>query len=598
MPSKSLAIITLTSILPIIVFFSTTSYFSFLAEKVNPPPTSRFQFIRPTNYLPESILQSNKLVPETLSKKRKLDKNVIQAVNSKSFFSKPVEVPVQEKQECVVLTPDGAKYGENHLPVNSRTYCRSTSPICLSADTLYGFPSPEHYECKLKTLSTTQALDKTQCGHLHESVKCVHGWFPNPSQPHCPTSEGQTSPPETATKSLNGYAVIVPAYPHLGNIYHYSHVLVNAFQLAREAVVNNNKGRKDVVFIFRGESPYDLGKWQSFTFDSLRSKLEASNISTSWYSFGMKTTRDKLQESTDTVCVNSAVLMGPRGSVNAWPFQTSRHQKHRELTIRQRPVLNRGQLFRQLESTNRLTVPIESIRFRSSTYFSANVSSEISNFPLLPPYPNRIWIDLPPPTIAYSRRNSYPDPQPGQVLKGPVRRLSDSDEKYLYYTLNTISEKYNFTLQTLQPTSDTPISDQVSSFHQAGVLIGLHGANLMNAMFMTPFSGLIEINPTKLQCYVSGANSGLVSWLVDPGRIATPEESNCLKTPRFKKCWKSLVQRRVLLDDPNTRTKLEHTIEESIVFVRKLRNRFSKSGKIPLVLDAKNSMYKIVWNHE
>lgn len=72
--------------------------------------------------------------------------------------------------------------------------------------------------------------------------------------------------------------------------------------------------------------------------------------------------------------------------------------------------------------------------------------------------------------------------------------------------------------------SNTSFSEQVDMYKKSGIVVGIHGANLVNVMFMHAFSALVELANDNTVCYIRGMNSGLAYWHYVPRRVATVEE--------------------------------------------------------------------------
>lgn len=128
---------------------------------------------------------------------------------------------------------------------------------------------------------------------------------------------------------------------------------------------------------------------------------------------------------------------------------------------------------------------------------------------------------------------------------GTVRRFSNADEEWFEGMLRNETRAAGFGLYAFTIHGNESLRVQAATFSKLGVVIGIHGANLVNAVFMRPLGGFVEALPkgAKSQCYLAGLNSGLAYWRHEAMEIATPEESRCSREE--KRCWKVKRQRMV-----------------------------------------------------
>lgn len=515
-----------------------------------------------------------------------------------------------------------------------------------------GFPSASDAKCQVISASGTILSSSVRdCRALHRRIRCVHGKFPNPLQPSCPS---RNVPMVNVTRvPRHSLSVIVPAYPHLRNIFHYSFVIATATHLAithARPSTNNHNGRGGgksfghVTFIFRGPPPSALGAWQAWVTLAARKRLRSAGIESTLVSLsGVGGDGQIVNGSEQTFCVDDeAIILGPRPSVNLWPFPTGRFIRMIEVVDDDlRPVTTTststtttftnanqsvyslrlndssvppadgaeagsvmrvlGRSLPEIRRTAGLSVPVEALAFRRAAYDLANVSTAIPRGVMrgVTAAPDRAWIDLPEAVVGYARRNTVPDPSEssgGLMRGGPIRRLSDADEAWLQALLRREAAAANMTYRVIEPVFGADarnVAGQVRELRGVGVLVGLHGANLVNAAFMPAFGGLVEIGPARLQCYAGGMNSGLVSWRVRPPRVATVEESGC---PAWhERCKVDVLERRVLLDEWGTRTRVALAVREAVEHGREVRRVFGRVGKVGVKMVREEAGYVIEW---
>lgn len=92
-----------------------------------------------------------------------------------------------------------------------------------------------------------------------------------------------------------------------------------------------------------------------------------------------------------------------------------------------------------------------------------------------------------------------------------MRRFFGADEAWLKSMLLKETKAAGFGLHVFTILGNESLREQASMFSKLGAVIGIHGANLANSVFMRPESGIVEIIPNggASPCYIAGLNSGL-----------------------------------------------------------------------------------------
>lgn len=93
---------------------------------------------------------------------------------------------------------------------------------------------------------------------------------------------------------------------------------------------------------------------------------------------------------------------------------------------------------------------------------------------------------------------------------GPRRSFHQSTRTNLLDILMDTSRKYRYIFE-VSKFDGASFKEQYYQVRSIGIAIGIHGANLVNSMFMPPFTVLIEIFPYSFGhgLYVNGGNAGL-----------------------------------------------------------------------------------------
>lgn len=507
-------------------------------------------------------------------------------------------------------------------PFNARMFCIA-SAMCITPRRgrehggLYFGALPSETTCKVTGPSLARRGEEMRfipnCTRLQETVHCAHGAYITAKNPACGVVRPLAEVPKGA-KWMDGVAIIVPAYPYLGNIFHFSypaavltHVASSLPALLRDwtatatasasgsstagdanadddddddDATRNQAGRVKAVTVVLRTAPVErLGAWQTGVLQALlQYRLKALNVSVSVRSthedaeLGDRAAARKVPPA---LCARTAVLLGQRFNVNLWPFPNAAS--------------------RIADSAH--VVPVEALAFRAALYAALGIPSrnpDVRQGALgASALPQRALLDLPPRAVGYARRDGGRDPLPGEHAKGRTRRFSDADEAWLLSMLRNETTAANFSLTTVQTNTDVPFSAQVSMFRGFGVVVGIHGANLVNAMFSPAFSSLLEVSSIPMSCYIWGANAGLAYWTYKTVRVATVEESAC--PPWKKKCMFSPNGRRVIISESRDHERLTELAREAIAHVNVLHERFGHLGGVPVLYREERAEYSIDW---
>jgi hypothetical protein len=109
-------------------------------------------------------------------------------------------------------------------------------------------------------------------------------------------------------------------------------------------------------------------------------------------------------------------------------------------------------------------------------------------------------IPVPSTTVAYAAREA-----------GSPRHFPGADEAWFRALLVRETAARGLRLVRLSAPANRSLADQVRAVRDVGLLVGIHGANLANSMFMRPGGAVFEVFPHKYVklFYRNGGNSGL-----------------------------------------------------------------------------------------
>lgn len=414
----------------------------------------------------------------------------------------------------------------------------------------------------------------------HETIICAHGEDLEIVKPKCPK---QVAPASwdilTEAQWLEHLTIIVPAYPWPENIFHFANVLtsltavvhalptlINAWSPANfkapgglTRYFDGHNELKSINVIFRGRKLLvDRNIWQRELLDvTLRHALTSTglNVTTKWLV--------PEEEGPEYTCIRNAIVMGRRGDVNALPFANASQ------------VPSHGH-----------SVPWDAVVFKKAMFAAYDIPVRLPNSE------KEGIIELPPLTVGYAKRTGELSKTGWNVLpSGIFRRLSPADEEWFQDMLLDETTKAGAGLRIFVTTAEDSLEDQVTNIAKVGFVVGLHGANLVNSMFMSPFGALFEIAPagSMSPCYMGGLNSGLKYMRHESTEWATAEESGC--TAKDRECQEDVRYRMVKLGAKVDRDRVRQLLLEGIQHLRDLHARYPRG--IPVIFNKEAASYKI-----
>lgn len=477
---------------------------------------------------------------------------------------------------------------------NSRAY-HVTSAICIRPSTQTSLP---HFysaadltstQCTLESpsLQPVRSTFDYDCQKaMHEYTLCAHGKYRSTKYPACPKLGrlSDLSSRDNATAHwIPDLAIVVPAYPFLENIFHFSfvagavsHISTQLPHLLRRYrnLPESYNGPPRVTIVYRHEAPPKLGQWQVDLMDILvrrrlqrEGRVEVSQVVLSEDPLGGSIDGDF--NSNSLTCAKSAVLLGDRGDINLWPFANG-----------------------TAVSLDGNVVSAESVAFRRAMYDEVGITTR------LPPLvqggaimPSTAKVDLPPLVLGYARRDSMPDPVNEAFVRKTTRRFNDADDAWFVGMLREECHRHGVQYKEFKLRGNESFADQVRLFEGIGFVVGIHGANLVNAIFMRPFGALLEVLPGGLgiECYVAGANTGLAYFLHNAEK-ATAEETFCPKWDKI--CWKLFRNRRVKIESQQDRVGVRGQVRAGLAHVKRLHNKYSDG--VPVKLNREQGQFEIV----
>lgn len=474
--------------------------------------------------------------------------------------------------QCTLITSSSNAHDEPY-PFNARSFCVARS-LCLSsvtpsqnAPSVYVDAIPDQIPCVAYKPDLTTLLNPPQsCLLVQKNVLCANGRYYAAALSHCPSLKSFTqtrfSSHQSVEKIHSDVVVVIPAYMFLGNVYHFSFVAANSMfvSAAIPQILQNYYGphvhlpmnNLKLTLLFRGQLPHEYGLWHRGIIEAMvTNRLRKMNMSVEF-----ETLNERRNGSSRTVCMQNAVLIGKRHALALWPFPNSS----------------------DITSPEALAVPVDAIAFRRAAYDFADVPTSLPDLPagVRSSPPLLAASDLPGKIIGYARRNTESDPLPGSTLNATTRRFNDADETWFVSLLRRKAAERAYEYRTLQPSENMTFVEQVRMFADVGVIIGIHGANLVNSIFARPFSALFEISPVDSPCYLAGANSGLRYWRLEPRRKGTLEESFC----RSKGCRQNPKMRRIVIEHEEDRRDIESIVDQMLDYIDSLHKSQKSTDQV------------------
>lgn len=491
---------------------------------------------------------------------------------------------------------------------NSRALCLS-SHLCLTPSTPHdNYLHASDFAQTRCTLSSptftpvnNQSLLQQQfrsCQQAQQQlVTCAHGPGLKANKPQCPPTVDSLRDVDlhnsahhprrhtpANTKWLEHVSILVPSYPYPANIYHYGNAIASIAHVASHlprllsswglanlraadtatpyfpdtatGTTTTNPKISHINILFTGTP--NQNAWQLSLLDILINhriaKTTNATVSTSFI-------RD--YDQFHHLCLRNAVVLGRRGHINVWFFPNGTHIP--------------------LDGTG---VPADAVQFKRAFYEVFDIQARL-------PDPDNMISELPPLVLGYAQRLAAYEAQGGNVhLTGTKRRFDEVDEKWFVDMLTEETKQAGVKLHIFKTSADDPLHDQVTNIAKVGFVVGIHGANLVNSIFMHPFGALLEILPANADspCYIGAANSGLAYYRHTSTEEATPEESGC--DPEDKVCQTKARQRLVKIGSKEDRDGIRAHVRAGLNHLRYLHDTFPDG--IPVSYDEDADFFNVM----
>lgn len=474
------------------------------------------------------------------------------------------------KERCFSL---GLPDTQNHVPekgepaafwqMNSRAFCYSEKPVCLggrSLENLYSFEERGSGTCSVVAVEKGEvhpagrhglnescaAWRKRQVVSMHGgnehfwNYKKWEGWVERLRGKKENRSRANVDP----VKWESEFAIVVPKYAWSYNICHYNRIWNLIMYIIRNLhLFVPDADKIDTIDIqFRSGFNYK-GNWHV----GIRNATLRALIGET----GKKISVGKMRYDYERnfQCIKRGILLGREGRVDAFPF------------------FNDTAFWRaedQIKDNHWPVIPHDSLWLRESVSRSSGLGSVgnytgpgVKNFESIPVPPRRVGI------LQRSPRSR--------------RRLSPEGKSFFEMALINLCEKYDLEIVKVRTSGNMSLGQQVAKVQRLGMAVGLHGANMVNSMFIPAGGALFEIFPWRYvrYYYAGGGNTGLRYSFHEPEKGL---DRNC----SFSKntCFMQYRESLILLSKRDEK-RIYSRLDKSMRYLDWLHRRYPE-GHIPL----------------
>lgn len=251
----------------------------------------------------------------------------------------------------------------------------------------------------------------------------------------------------------------------------------------------------------------------------------------------------------DFQCIERGIMLGREGRVDAFPF------------------FNDSDVWQprhQLDDSHWPVIPHDSLWLRE-------VMMQASGLPSVGKYSgpgiNHFEsIRVPPRRVGFLQRSTR-----------SRRRMTRQGKAWFDDMLSELCEKHQMELEYIRANGAQSLTEQVKDVHSLGLAVGLHGANIVNSMFVAAGGALFEIFPWRYVrfYYAAGGNTGLRYSFHEP---EGGTDRNCSFESRT--CF-MLYRESVILLTNKDREQIRSRIDKAMRYIAGLHRRYP-DGYIPL----------------
>ncbi|KAI0567279.1 Glycosyltransferase 61 [Gracilaria domingensis] len=352
------------------------------------------------------------------------------------------------------------------------------------------------------------------------------------------------NPRHHAVEWKSEFAIIVPKYNWSYNICHYNRIWNFIMYVIRNLhiFVPDADQIKHIDVLFRSGYKYNQ-HWHVGIRNNTLPYLErqvGKSISVS------KIRYDYLR---DYQCVRRSILLGREARIDAFPF------------FNDTPVWRPEDL---ISDSHWPVIPQDALWLRNAVLTEAGLGSLATS--VVDGVEQFEHIRLPPRRVGFLERSPR-----------SKRRLTPSGKMWLENTLEELCKKHGMEYKHIRTSGAMSFKEQVNQLQSIGLAVGIHGANMVNTVFMPTAGALFEIFPWRYvrYYYASGSNSGLRYSFHEPER---GYDRNCSFTSPT--CFMKYRESVIYLTESD-REVIHKRLESAIMYITGLHRLFP-DGVIPL----------------
>lgn len=342
----------------------------------------------------------------------------------------------------------------------------------------------------------------------------------------------------------SSFAIVIPKYEWSYNICHYNRIWNYIMYVVRNLhlFVPDAANVNTIDVMFRSGYNYKEN-WHKGIRNATLPALERET--------GKKIVVRRLRYDylRDFQCIKRGIVLGREGRVDSFPF------------------FNDSDIWlpsHQMDDSHWPVIPHDSLWVREVMMQASRLPSVgkytgpgINHFESIP---------VPPRRVGFLQRSEK-----------SRRRLPVRSKLWLDITLAELSAEHGMELVYIRAKASQSLAEQVKAVHGLGMVLGLHGANIVNSMFVPAGGALFEIFPWRYvrYYYAAGGNAGLRYSFHEPeGGI----ERNCSFSSRT--CFMRYRESLILLTSED-REQIRARIDKAMSYIAGLHQKYP-DGHIPL----------------
>lgn len=441
--------------------------------------------------------------------------------------------------------------------MNSRALCYVPTAACWYGRTLENMMTFEQRgsgKCKVLDVGDGQSVEASKAG-LNEScakwrerqIVSMYGRavYADPAKwEEYIAKKTHIDPRHHTVQWESSFAIIVPKYEWSYNICHYNRIWNYIMYVVRNLhlFVPDAATVRTIDVMFRSGYTYNTN-WQVGIRNATLPALERET--------GKKIVLRRLRFDylRDFQCIRRGIVLGREGRVDSFPF------------------FNDSDVWlprHQLSDSHWPVIPHDSLWVREVTMQASGLPSVGKyNGPGINHFES---IRVPPRRVGFLQRSVR-----------SRRRLTSQGKVWFDDTLVELCEKHQMELVYVRANGTQSLVEQVKDVHGLGMVVGLHGANIVNSMFVPAGGALFEIFPWRYVrfYYAAGGNAGLRYSFHEP---EGGHDRHC----SFKSRWCFMLYResKILLTNED-REQIRSRIDTAMSYIAGLHRKYP-DGYIPL----------------